>query len=185
MALTNGDDIVEVYIKRPLPPDAGSPVVDHLDDRRRSETVAWSGSLTSVQPRIRLTRSFDERSHTYLGYLLLVEGIVGGSSTTFRVGIGSETQAKHQFRIGDQVEGMGHRVADPRLETADIYKVSKLKLIRRGEAPATTAPWNGVPPTLPVYRERGHRRLAVATYDAKCTSCIWGCAMPVEIIIDP
>ncbi len=29
--------------------------------------IAWSGVLTTVQPRIRLTRSFDQRSHTYQG----------------------------------------------------------------------------------------------------------------------
>ena len=80
--------------------------------------------------------------------------------------------------------GWGHRVADPRLETADIYRVSKLKLIRRGEEQALAAPWHGVPPPLPAYRERGHRRLAVTTYDSKCNSCIWGCAMAVEMIID-
>ena len=70
-------------------------------------------------------------------------------------GIGSGTHAKHQFRMGDRVEGLGHRVADPRLETADIYRVSKLKLIRRGEEQALAAPWHGVPPPLPAYRERG------------------------------
>jgi hypothetical protein len=72
--------------------------------------------VTAVQSRIRLTRSFDERSHTYLGYLLRIDGTVGGVSAEFRVGIGSGTQ---------------HRVANPRLETADIYKLNKLKLIRR------------------------------------------------------
>ena len=149
-----------------------------------NEKIAWSGAVTSVQPRIRLTRSFDERSHTYLGYLLRIEGTVGGVSAEFRVGIGSGTHAKHQFRMGDRVEGLGHRVAGPRLETADIYRVSKLKLIRRGEEQALAAPWHGVPPPLPAYRERGHRRLAVTTYDSKCNSCIWGCAMAVEMIID-
>jgi hypothetical protein len=32
------------------------------------EKIGWQGVLLSVQPRIRLTRSFDQRSHTYLGY---------------------------------------------------------------------------------------------------------------------
>src|SRR5580700_10412015 len=36
--------------------------------------------LLSVQPRIRLTRSFDQRSHTYLGYTLKVRGIVGSEA---------------------------------------------------------------------------------------------------------
>jgi hypothetical protein len=175
---------VEVYIKRPLPPDAGSPDFENWDELRMNAKIPWSGAVTAVQPRIRLTRSFDERSHTYLGYLLRIEGTVGGVSTEFRVGIGAGTQAKHQLRIGDHVEGLGQRVADPRLETADIYKVSKLKLMRRGEELATTAPWHGVPSPLPVYRERGHRRLAMTTYDSNCKSCIWGCAMPVEMIID-
>ena len=132
---------MEVYIKRPLPPDSGSPDFENSDEGSRDKQIAWSGAVTSVQPRIRLTRSFDERSHTYLGYLLRIEGTVGGVFAEFRVGIGSGTHAKHQFRIGDHVEGLGHQVADPRLEIADIYRVSKLKLIRRGgEEQALTAP---------------------------------------------
>ena len=127
---------MEGYIKRPLPPDSGSPNFENSNELSMNEKIAWSGAVTSVQPRIRLTRSFDERSHTYLGYLLRIEGTVGGVSAEFRVGIGSGTHAKHQFRMGDRVEGLGHRVADPRLETADIYRVSKLKLIRRGEEQA-------------------------------------------------
>jgi hypothetical protein len=39
----------------------------------------WQGVSLSVQPRIRLTRSFDRRSHTYLGYSLKVRGRVGSS----------------------------------------------------------------------------------------------------------
>ena len=176
---------MEVYIKHRLPPDARSRDFEYSGEHAVNEKIAWSGAVTAVQPRIRLTRSFDERSHTYLGYLLRIEGTIGGESAEFRVGVGSGAHAKHQFRIGDHFEGLGHRVEDPRLETADIYKVSRLKLTRRGEQLATTAPpWRGMPPPLSVYRERGHRRLAVTTYDAKCQSCIWGCAMPVEMILD-
>jgi len=48
----------------------------------------------------------------------------------------------------------------------------------------TPPPWRGIPPPLSVYRERGHRRLAARTYEEKCTTCIWGCQMAVEMIID-
>jgi hypothetical protein len=130
---------VEVYIKRPLPLDTRSPDSENSDERSMNDKIAWSGVVASVQPRIRLVRSFDERSHTYLGYLLRIKGTLGGVSADFRVGIGSGTHAKHQLRIGDHLEGLGHRVADPRLEIADIYKVSKLKLIARGEEQATAA----------------------------------------------
>jgi hypothetical protein len=48
-----------------------------------AEKLTWQGTLVSVQPRTRLTRSFDERSHSYLGYALRVQGTIGdGYSTT-------------------------------------------------------------------------------------------------------
>jgi hypothetical protein len=43
------------------------------------EKIPWQGVLISVQPRIRLGRSFDQRSHTYLGYTLRVRGNIAGS----------------------------------------------------------------------------------------------------------
>jgi hypothetical protein len=110
-----------------------------MDDK-----VDWSGAVTGVQPRIRLTRSFDERSHSYLGYLLRIEGTVGGIGSVFRVAVGSTAPAKYQFQVGDSVQGVGHRVADPRLEIAEIYKVSKLRISRSGPASVSAAPWHGV-----------------------------------------
>lgn len=37
--------------------------------------IQWRGTLTSVQPRIRLSRSFDQRSHSYLGYVLRIDAV--------------------------------------------------------------------------------------------------------------
>ena len=37
---------------------------------------------------------------------------------------------------------------------------------------------------LEVYRQRGHRRLDPRTYNGKCSNSVWGCRMPVEIIVD-
>jgi hypothetical protein len=172
-------------------PDSGhgvsweSPELETVDALPITEKMEWSGTITAVQPRIGLTRSFDQRSHAYLGYILNIAGVVGGEHGNFRIAIGSGAHDRHQFRTGDQVQGLGVRVADPRLETAEIYKVSKLKLIRRGdESLPIPPPWHGVPPPLEVYRQRGHRRLATGTYDAKCSNCLWGCVMPVEMIID-
>ena len=167
---------MEVCIKRLSQPDGDQRILDGK--------VVWSGVITAVQPRIRLTRSFDERSHSYLGYLLRITGTLNGADSEFRVGIGPEAHAKHQFQIGDSIEGVGIRVVDPRLEIADIYRASKLSVLRRGSELDCGPPWHGLAPPLPVYRERGYRRLAAATYESKCQSCIWGCAMPVEIIVD-
>jgi hypothetical protein len=147
--------------------------------------LKWEGAVRSVQPRIRLLRSFDQRSHTYLGYVLRISGILAGESAEYLVAIGPAAQQKHHFRVGDEVQGESEPVADPRLETASLYKTSGLKVLRRGPLPtAPPPPWLDTAPSLETYRERGHRRLSAATYGRVCTACIWGCKMPVEIIID-
>lgn len=141
--------------------------------------------LLAVQPRIRLIRSFDERSHGYLGFLLRVRGEIAGAPREFTVGIGKAAQAKYGFRAGDEVRGKAWPVADARLEAAEFYKASALqRLARPDPGERRPPPWLGVPPALEVYRERNHRRLDARSFDAKCQICIWGCRMPVEIIID-
>jgi hypothetical protein len=145
----------------------------------------FQGIVTSVQPRIRLLRSFDRRNHSYLGYVLRVNGIIRDTQLEFLVGIGKGAQSKLLFRSGDVISGECQKVEDTRLETVKFYKTSKLKLLQRPQATEEKAPpWLGVPPDLETYRQRGHRRLDVKTYDTKCTACIWGCHMAVEMIID-
>jgi len=148
------------------------------------EKIAWQGTLVSVQPRIRLTRSFDERSHSYLGYALRVQGTIGGEEREFLVGIGKAAHVKHQFRAGDVVSGKAQPVADEKTEPAEFYKAGGLKVIERAAEEIPPPPWLDVPPDLPIYRERGHRRLDARTYQSKCATCIWGCRMPVEMIVD-
>ena len=147
--------------------------------------IPWEGEVLSVQPRIRLLRSFDERSHSYLGYVIRLRGTLAGEDREFVVALGKSAHEKHQFQVGDRISGAGERIADPRLETADIYKASGLKIASRASDAATSPPpFLGVVPALETYRERGHRRLAATTYSTKCTACIWGCEMAVEMIID-
>jgi hypothetical protein len=67
------------------------------------------------------------------------------------------------------VSGDARPVPDPRLETVEFYKVSKLKVaLPEAEDEAPPPPWPGAPPPLAVYRERGHRRLAARTFQEKC-----------------
>ena len=147
--------------------------------------VRWTGRLVSVQPRIRLTRSFDERSHSYLGYILRVDGAIGGQAREFLVGIGKGAQAKHEFQTGDLVEGESLPVADSQIEPAEFYRASKLKILERSNLDTILPPpWLGIPKGLETYRQRGHRRLNASTYSSKCRTCVWGCRMAVEMIID-
>ena len=151
-----------------------------------NQKVIWKGKVTSVQPRIRLTRSFDQRSHTYQGYLLRVVGIMGGRECEFLVGIGKTAHEKYHFRVGDVVSGESHLVQDRQTEAADVYKTSKLVVLKSSDLQESVPPpWTGVvAPNLQTYRERGHRRLDEETYGSKCLVCVWGCRMPVEMIID-
>ena len=147
--------------------------------------VEWEGLVTSVQPGIRLTRSFDERSHSYLGYSLRIDGRVDGEVRVFWVRIGKAAQVKHQFQVGVRVKGKSHSVADASNETVDYYKVSAIIVIKAPLEPDSSGPpWHGIPPELEAYRERGHRRLSARTYQSKCETCIWACKMPVVVILD-
>ncbi len=150
-----------------------------------NEKLDWQGTLLAIQPRIRLTRSFDQRSHSYLGYALRIQGTIGDEERAFSVGIGQAAQTKHKFRAGDVLSGRAEPVADQRMEPVELYKASGLKIIERaGDEVLSAPPWLGDPPELPIYRERGHRRLDAKTFKARCSTCIWGCRMPVEMIID-
>jgi hypothetical protein len=156
-----------------------------VQGKSNPKKIAWSGRIKAVQPRIRLLRSFDERQHSYLGYVLRVDGACGDETGEFRVAVGKAAHEKYRFCAGMEVSGMSVPVPDPRQETAGFYKTSGVKVIKQiSDEPPPGPPFLGVPPDLPTYRKRGHRRLDARTYESKCTTCIWGCRMPVEIIVD-
>jgi len=150
----------------------------------KNKKIIFQGTIISVQPRIRLTRSFDQSSHTYLGFLLRIEGEIVGEEREFTVGIGKATQEKHKFKYHDIIKGKCLSVKNPDLEPVEYYKVSGLETINTSSEQEEPPPWIDNPPTLEEYRERGHRRLSKRTYNSKCIPCIWGCCMAVEMIID-
>lgn len=152
---------------------------------RDMKKVAWSGRLVAVQPRIRLKRSWTERYHSYQGYVLRVDGACAGEKGEFLVAVGKAAHETHQFHAGMELSGFAVRVKDPRLEVAGFYRASGIRIEKEAvEVSRPEPPYLGVPPDLPTYRERGHRRLAARTYASRCLSCIWGCKMAVEISVD-
>ena len=78
-----------------------------------------------IQPRIRMTRSFDTRSHSYLGYVVRLKGMVDGVGQEFILAIGKAAQAKHGFQVGYKIDGLAEPVLDERQELANFYKASK------------------------------------------------------------
>lgn len=138
----------------------------------------FSGRIQAVKPRITLHRSYDEVWHSYKGYVLVVDEL--------RVAIGPAAQARHRFRIGDDIEGEGEEPKNPEQEWADLYNVRKLSIVSRGSAsedrPADMD--GGLAPSLEELRERGHLRLAAVTHEKSCGACPFGAVMPTQIILD-
>jgi hypothetical protein len=84
------------------------------------------------------------------------------------------------------LSGESAPVADVRREPVEYYRTSKLKVLQHeADGNRNPPPWHGAPPDLETYRWRGHRRLSARTYSSRCTGCVWGCRMAVEMIIDP
>jgi hypothetical protein len=69
------------------------------------DKVEWSCRIVAVQPRIRRTRSFDRRSHSYLGYALRIDGICDREVGQFLVAPGEGMHEKHRFQTGMEWEG--------------------------------------------------------------------------------
>lgn len=153
--------------------------------RQAEEAISFHGQVIAVKARIRLIRSFDQISHQYQGYTLVL-AVLNPEPGVVRVAIGPAAYAKHQFRIGDVISGKAQPVPDPRLEWATLYKASGLKVESRGPAEQARPadPDGGIAPPLAVYRVNGHRRLDPHTSQAKCSQCPWGLTMPTEIIVD-
>jgi hypothetical protein len=116
----------------------------------------------------------------------VIQGVIGDEAREFSIGVGKATQQKHQFQAGDQLSGESAPVADVRKEPVEYYRTSKLNVLQHeADGSRDPPPWHGVPRDLETYRWRGHRRLSARTYSSRCTGCIWGCRMAVEMIIDP
>ena len=153
----------------------------------KSQKSRFEGTIITVKARIRLLRSFDQVNHAYLGYTLVMEAVVDGQEwKNLRVAIGQKSHEKNRFRIGDVISGEALPIENPQKEWADLYKVSNLHIIKRGD-PSEERPADitgGISPPLPVYREHGHVRLAPNIYEQKCKRCPWGIVMATEITID-
>jgi hypothetical protein len=146
--------------------------------------VKWAGRIVGVQPRIRLTRSFDQRSHEYLGYVLFLDGTIGDQSEAFTVGVGPAAHAKFQFQVGGHASGEAVAVQGGEDQVIGLHRASKLRYHPADSTPGIPPPWHEIPPPLAVYRARGHRRLSSQSFGASCRSCQWAARMPVVLIID-
>jgi len=143
--------------------------------------VTWEGRVCGVQPRLKLGRPQDEDEFFPAGYALRVEGEIEGEPQEFSVGIGPAAQKKHTIGVGDTVSGVALAVDDPFSSPVDFYRVSKLKVLERGQAAELpTPPFRGPGPALEDYRGLTPRRLArSALAQEPCGVCHWGSRVQV------
>jgi len=64
-----------------------------------NDKLKFQGTIISVQPRIRLLRSFDQRSHSYLGYVLRINGTIDNDEREFTTAVGKGAHEKYQFQL--------------------------------------------------------------------------------------
>ena len=64
------------------------------EERVGKGKIAWSGRIVAIQPRIGLTRSFDQRHHSYLGYVLRISGTCGADTGEFLIAVGKAAHEK-------------------------------------------------------------------------------------------
>jgi len=81
--------------------------------RASAAKVAWSGRVMSIQSRIRLIRSSDERSHSYLGYGLCIDVTCVGEAGEFLVTVGEAAPETRRLQTGIELSGYSVLVEDP------------------------------------------------------------------------
>jgi len=150
-----------------------------------SEKVSWQGRVLAVKPRIRLVRSYDQRSHVYLGFSLFLDGSLDEELREFSVGLGKAAQAKHLFRTGDVVSGTSSPVADNRFgerrSLQDERPETSLKRAGVGELWPALARSTALPRDLSRERASSSR---CSNLRRRMPSLHLGCRMPVEMTID-
>ena len=80
----------------------------------KTDKIECSGRIQAMQPRIRLMRSFDERSHSYLGYVLRVEGTISDETGEFIIALGKGRTSEASISSrhgGERPGGSGSRSA--------------------------------------------------------------------------
>jgi hypothetical protein len=93
--------------------------------------------------------------------VLLIHGDIDGEEREFLVALGKGAHARHRFQVGYLASGEGAYVPDRRLETAELFKISKLKVIpATPPPPPDPPPWFGIAYSdaswPPIPNEAGH-----------------------------
>jgi hypothetical protein len=160
--------------------------------RNSDESIAWCGTLVSIQPRVHILRSFTEERRSFLGFLLWIEGTIGDESRSFTVAIGKGTHQRYRLRSGDTLRGAGTpfvaaaALRDAGADPTEFLQLGGLEVTARRDDgnPAAPPPWLDAPPEAAVYDRRRPQTIDGYLFDLYCARCIWGCRIAAEIVLD-
>jgi len=151
------------------------------------EKVEWQGIIVSIQPRTNVWRYvLDNRTHSYHGYNIFLEGSVDDDEAQFSVAISEKQQLGNGFRIGDEISGTAWTKKHPEREYADYYRAGALKRISAAEdtPDGKAPPWKIPPPDMQTYERRRARMLSLSCWKGKCFQCVWANMSNVTIEYD-
>ena len=149
--------------------------------------IKFQGRILSVQSRSNVWRyRLDNRTHSLTGFSLFLRGTAEGEDLDFSVAISGLQQEKHQFCIGDTIQGTAWTKKYPRWEYADYYRAGGLKRLAAADVTEEqkAPPWTDLTPGLDVYAWRGCRMLDSRRWKGKCITCKWAAMANVAIEYD-
>ena len=149
--------------------------------------IEWQGKIVSIQPRTNVWRYvLDNRTHSYHGYNLFLDGAVDGVDCPFSIAISEKQQQSNGFHIGDVISGAAWTKQYPEREYADYYRAGSLKRVSVAENMhnSETPPWKIPPPDMQTYEWRGARMLSLSCWKGKCFQCVWASMSNVTIEFD-
>lgn len=78
-------------------------------------------------------RSFDELAHSYLGYVLRIEGTCSGEVRESLIAFSGGAHVKHRSQAGIELAAASVSVEDPCKKTDEFYKTSWLMVLKNAQ----------------------------------------------------
>ena len=157
--------------------------------------IRFWGRVTSLRPRLILTKFEGVTEASCPGYILtlegtLTEGMKAPVGKVFTVAVGPATMHNRGFKVGDLLRGEAHPVPEGLPDTpAELYKVGVLRTIAPAETLPTPDPPRTDPPLSPeAVMTTPRHALAVScllSEQGSCRSCSHGVLVCVVRLTDP
>lgn len=157
--------------------------------------IRFWGRVTSLRPRLILSKFEGQTEASCPGYVLTLEGtLTEGTSAPvakrFTLAVGPATLVKRAIQVGDLLRGDAHPVPEGLPDTpAELYKVGVLRTIAPADGPPHAEPPRTDPPLAPeavvVAPRRALAAASLLSPEGACHGCPYGVLACVVRLTDP